>query len=738
MTVKKLMLINALHEEESRVAIIEDGYLHELDIESAYKAVTKSNIYRGKITKVEASLQAAFIEYGSARQGFLPINEIHPDYWKEGVDKSLNPRNLSIQDILQSKQEILVQVVKEERGNKGAALTTNISLAGRYLVLSPNTVRGGISRKLSDEDRRSMKEILKQLEVPDNMGLIIRTAGKDQTLEALQRDYQYLRRLWDEIRITSETTPSPALIYLDGDLATRAIRDHFSDDIQEIWVDNHEVYTRTKAFVHAVIPGKEKLVKLYRGKKPLFRLHNIEAQCEETHQREIRLPSGGSIVLDPTEALTAIDVNSARATKGKHIDDTALAINLEAAEEVARQLRIRDIGGLIVIDFIDMANRKHGQQVEEILRKACKSDKARIQFARISRFGLLEMSRQRLHPSVRESTTENCPRCQGRGSIRTVDSMALQMLTRMEDWSEKGKRPTLIVQVPSETGEYLMNNKRAIIARIEEAYDIQITLQIRQDLDIPHYRIERQWNENNQQRVEVLEDTAKRIKPPRPNRKLKPVKPVVGIPTPVPEPVIEEPKKTGPLQALINLFTGSEKKAEAQPVEKNKAPKEEQTNKRRRRGGRNRNRTGSAQNEAGGANTDNKQSTSPAKKAVPKKSKQTNKQQSDDKKSKEAIVNDSGEGETTTSKPRRRRRRRRRPSGNNETDAAQNNTSQENDKKSTSAPSVDTSKASKPAAEKKDTPKVVKPLVEKKNVPKATAEKTVPSTASTPVAKTSE
>jgi len=737
-TVMKLMLINALHEEESRVAIIEDGYLHELDIESAYKAVTKSNIYRGKITKVEASLQAAFIEYGSARQGFLPINEIHPDYWKEGVDKSLNPRNLSIQDILQSKQEILVQVVKEERGNKGAALTTNISLAGRYLVLSPNTVRGGISRKLSDEDRRSMKEILKQLEVPDNMGLIIRTAGKDQTLEALQRDYQYLRRLWDEIRITSETTPSPALIYLDGDLATRAIRDHFSDDIQEIWVDNHEVYTRTKAFVHAVIPGKEKLVKLYRGKKPLFRLHNIEAQCEETHQREIRLPSGGSIVLDPTEALTAIDVNSARATKGKHIDDTALAINLEAAEEVARQLRIRDIGGLIVIDFIDMANRKHGQQVEEILRKACKSDKARIQFARISRFGLLEMSRQRLHPSVRESTTENCPRCQGRGSIRTVDSMALQMLTRMEDWSEKGKRPTLIVQVPSETGEYLMNNKRAIIARIEEAYDIQITLQIRQDLDIPHYRIERQWNENNQQRVEVLEDTAKRIKPPRPNRKLKPVKPVVGIPTPVPEPVIEEPKKTGPLQALINLFTGSEKKAEAQPVEKNKAPKEEQTNKRRRRGGRNRNRTGSAQNEAGGANTDNKQSTSPAKKAVPKKSKQTNKQQSDDKKSKEAIVNDSGEGETTTSKPRRRRRRRRRPSGNNETDAAQNNTSQENDKKSTSAPSVDTSKASKPAAEKKDTPKVVKPLVEKKNVPKATAEKTVPSTASTPVAKTSE
>jgi len=262
------MLINALHDEESRVAIVEDEYLHELDIESAHKVLTKSNIYKAKVTKVEGSLQAAFVEYGAARQGFLSLSEIHPDYWKEGVDKSTNPRNLSIQDILQAKQELLVQVVKEERGNKGAALTTHISLAGRYLVLSPNTSRGGISRKLSDDERRSMKEILKQLEVPDNMGLIIRTAGKDQTLEALQRDYNYLRRLWDEIRITSETTASPALIYLEGDLATRAIRDHFSDDIQEIWVDNHEIYTRTKAFVHAVLPGKEKLVKLYRAKNP--------------------------------------------------------------------------------------------------------------------------------------------------------------------------------------------------------------------------------------------------------------------------------------------------------------------------------------------------------------------------------------------------------------------------------------------------------------------------------------
>ncbi|NWF38729.1 Rne/Rng family ribonuclease [Mariprofundus sp. NF] len=666
------MLINANHDEESRVAIVEDGYLHELDIECASKALTKSNIYKGKITKVEASLQAAFVEYGSNRQGFLSLNEIHPDYWKDGVDKSANPRNLSIQDILQPKQEILVQVVKEERGNKGAALTTQISLAGRYLVLSPNTTRGGISRKLSDEERRSMKEILSQLEVPDNMGLIIRTAGKDQNLEALQRDYSYLRRLWDEIRIKSETTPSPALIYLEGDLATRAIRDHFSDDVQEIWVDNHEVYTHTKAFVHAVLPGKEKLVKLYRGKVPLFRNYSIESQCEEIHEREIRLPSGGSIVLDPTEALTSIDINSSRATKGKHIDDTALAINLEAAEEIARQLRIRDIGGLIVIDFIDMASRKHGQQVEELLRKACKTDKARIQFARISRFGLLEMSRQRLHPSVRESTTEPCPRCQGRGSIRTVESMALQMLTRMEDWAEAGKKPTLIVQVPSDTGEYLMNNKRANIARIEEVNEVQITLQIRPDLDIPHYRIERQWSENNQQRVEVLEDTSKKIKPPRSGRKLKPVKPVVGIPTPPPpEP---EVKKDGPLKTLINMLTGASRKERLQKEaaeEELRLKKEAAANSRKRRssGSGNRSRRRPAGNSAAKAAEDSAAVHSDQPRSETQRPKRKRKPKPKVEKSEtaqtETVQAEAGDnGETSEAKPRRRRRRRRRPSGN--------------------------------------------------------------------------
>ncbi|MDT8375877.1 MAG: Rne/Rng family ribonuclease [Mariprofundaceae bacterium] len=684
MTTKKLMLINASHEEESRVAIVNGEYLQELDIESAQKTLTKGNIYKGTITKVEASLQAAFVEYGSGRQGFLSLSEIHPDYWKEGVDKSADPRKINIQDVLERKQSILVQVVKEERGNKGAALTTIISLAGRYLVLSPNTTRGGISRKLSDDVRRAMKEILSQLQVPDNMGLIIRTAGKDQTFDSLERDYSYLRRLWDEIRIKGESAPTPSLIYLEGDLATRAIRDHFTDDISEIWVDNHEIYTRTKQFVHAVLPGKEKLVKLYRGKKPLFRHYGIEPQCEEIHEREIRLSSGGSIVFDPTEALTSIDVNSSRATKGKHIDDTALATNLEAAEEVARQLRIRDIGGLIVIDFIDMASRKHAQQVEEALRLATKADKARIQLARISRFGLLEMSRQRLHPSVRETTSETCPRCTGRGHVLTVESMALQMLTRMEDLAEAGKKPTLVVQVPSDTGEYLMNNKRDNIARIEEIYDVQITLQIRPDLVIPHYRIERHWNENNQQRIEVLEDTTKGKKPARSGRKLKPLKPVVGIP---PSPDSRRNRASSDKSwwsSLIESIFGNGKKKKAE--EERGKRSEGRSGGRRDQGGRNRNRP--VRDNQPRARQDVDQSQQDAKPGEEKKRRPRRRnrqrpkreadpsQQTEEKQLSSSVTSEessSPEKSGDAQRSKKRRRRRRPSSGNGSSENSQEN-----------------------------------------------------------------
>jgi len=658
-TIKKLMLINASHEEESRVAIVLNDYLQELDIESAHKSLTKGNIYKGTVTKVEASLQAAFVEYGSARQGFLPLNEIHPDCWKEGADKSADPRKVNIRDVLEHKQELLIQVVKEERGNKGAALTTNISLAGRYTVLMPNNSRGGISRKLSEEERRAIKQILAHLNVPDEMGLIVRTAGKDQELESLEWDYQYLRRLWDEIRIKGDSAPSPSLIYLEGDLATRAIRDHFTDDIDEIWVDNHEIYTRTKDFVHAVLPGKEKLVKLYRGKQPLFRKYNIESQCEEIHEREIRLRSGGSIVFDPTEALTSVDVNSSRATGGKNIDATALATNLEAAEEIARQLRIRDIGGLVVIDFIDMANRKHGQQVEEVLRNACRSDKARIQFAKISRFGLLEMSRQRLHPSVRESTTETCPRCRGRGSIRTVESMALQMLTRMEDWAKMGKKPTLVVQVPSDTGEYLMNNKRDNIARIEEQYEVQITLQIKPELMIPHYRIERQWNENNQHRVEVLEDTSKGKKPAKANRKLNPLKPVVGIPTPQKR-IKKKAELPAWIAAFIDILTGASRKKKREEEERKKRNAQ---NRKRRNQSRRKNKNNRPKNDGNKQQSEQKNN---AKKA--------NKSNGDNKKTNQTEGLNNANKQTTEgtqeAPQRKRRRRRRKPAAKRD---AQNN-----------------------------------------------------------------
>ncbi|HKI59588.1 MAG TPA: Rne/Rng family ribonuclease [Mariprofundaceae bacterium] len=710
MTVKKLMLINASHEEESRVAIVDGEYLQELDIESAQKALTKGNIYKGTITKVEASLQACFVEYGSGRQGFMPLNEIHPDYWKEGADKSADPRKTNIQDVLEHKQQILVQVVKEERGTKGAALTTFISLAGRYLVLSPNTTRGGISRKLSDEDRKAMKQILSQLQVPDNMGLIVRTAGKDQTLDSLDRDYSYLRRLWDEIRIKGESAPSPSLIYLEGDLATRAIRDHFTDDISEIWVDNHEIYTRTKQFVHAVLPGKEKLVKLYRGKKPLFRHYGIEPQCEEIHEREIRLNSGGSIVFDPTEALTSIDVNSSRATKGKHIDDTALATNLEAADEVARQLRIRDIGGLIVVDFIDMVSRKHAQQVEERLRAATKGDKARIQMARISRFGLLEMSRQRLHPSVRETTSEVCPRCTGRGHVLTVESMALQMLTRMEDLAEAGKKPTLIVQVPSDTGEYLMNNKRENIARIEENYDVQITLQIRPDLVIPHYRIERQWNEDNQQRIEVLEDTSKGKKPARSGRKLKPSKPVVGIP---PAPGKHE-RKSRPGKSwwstLIEKILGDSKAKKEEEERKRESRGNKRGGKRGGQGNRNRsNRDKHPRNKQDGEASKQEPKQGEEKKSRPRRRnrnrpKRDTEQPQPGEETKVDIVANSAENasseQNSEGKKPRRRRRKRRPSGNNG-DAANTENNQQGQKAQDGGEARE-KKANKPSESKRD------------------------------------
>ena len=428
------------------------------------------------------------------------------------------------------------------------------------------------------------------------MGLLVRTAGRDQKLDALRRDYQYLRRLWDEIRIRGAAAEAPSLIYMEADLATRAIRDHYTEDIDEVWVDDPEVYARVKRFMHAVMPGRERTVKLYRGRKPLFRHFGVEEQCEEIYARELRLPSGGAIVIDPTEALTAIDVHSSRATSEQHIEETALKTNLEAAREIARQLRIRDIGGLVVIDFIDMPLRKHRQMVEEELRQACERDKARIQIDRISRFGLLELSRQRLQPSVRESTTEPCPRCRGRGFVQTVEAMALLVLSRIEDWAERDKGPMLVVQVPSDVGEYLMNQKREDLARIEELYRLQVNLQIRADLVSPHYRIERHYRDGNQQKTEALEDTTKEKKAPR-AKKLKPSKPIVGTDLLAAQ---AAPAGDGAGTRLRDWWQGVVRRVKGWFAP---APKPEQPpakRRRRRRGGRRRNRGGARRSSGGG------------------------------------------------------------------------------------------------------------------------------------------
>ncbi|MDQ6961497.1 MAG: Rne/Rng family ribonuclease [Mariprofundaceae bacterium] len=695
---KKCILINAVHPEESRVAIADRGYLQELEVEAAEKVQVKSNIYKGIITRVEPSLQAAFVEYGSAKQGFLPLNEIHSDYWRDGKHADADVRKAHIQDVIEGRQHILVQVVKEERGNKGAALTTFISLAGRYLVLSPNTARAGISRKLNDEDRRTVKQLIEHLDVPPNMGIIVRTAGKDQELESLQRDFSYLLRLWEEIRIKADGAKVPSFIYLDGDLATRTIRDHFSDDIEEIWVDQYELYQRTKQFVHAVLPGKEKIVKLYRDKVPLFTKFGIEEQCAEIYAREINMKSGAQLVFDPTEALTSIDINSGRSTSAKHIDETALETNLESAREIARQLRIRDIGGLIVIDFIDMSSRKHAQLVEEELRKACKGDKARIQFARISRFGLLEMSRQRLHLSIRESTSEVCPRCQGLGSIRTVESIALHLLNRIDDEAKCLREgDTLTIQMAAEAVDYLSNHKRQSLLHIEDVYKIPVYLQTRTEIHHPHYRIERQWQDDSgQARIEVLEDTAKGKKVIRSRRKLKQnQKPVVGVPTAEDATPKKEEVKTWWALLLDRLF-GS-------PVTAMEEVKPKKTKVIERR-----------------------QNKKPAVAVKKEQAKQEKKEQP-----KEEKKEKSSEGEVEGTPSRRRRRRRRSPrkdeSGVNTPQADTINSDQNTtqDKPKQDKPTQDKPTQDKPTQDKpkQDKPKQDKPKQDKPTQDKPTQDK---------------
>ncbi|MBO8214660.1 Rne/Rng family ribonuclease [Acinetobacter nosocomialis] len=481
----KRMLINATHAEEVRVALITGNRLYDFDLENRTREQKKSNIYKGHVTRVEPSLEAVFVEYGAGRQGFLSMREIANSYFQA------DPRQTSnIRELITEGTELLVQVEKEERGNKGAALSTFISLAGRYLVLMPNNPKGGgISRQISGSVREELKEILASLNVPRGMSVIVRTAGIGRTQEELQLDLQHLLDLWAQIQSTASSGPSPMLVHQEAGVVTRAIRDYLRDDVAEILIDSEQAYNEAYNFVKAVMPRQLDKLKTYTLNEPLFAHFGIESQIQTAYEREVKLPSGGSIVIDQTEALVSIDINSAKSTRGHDVEETALNTNLEAAEEIARQLRLRDIGGLVVIDFIDMTKERNQRMVEAKLREATQSDRARIQFGQLSRFGLMEMSRQRLRPSLEEATGYVCPRCHGTGMVRDLRSLSLSIMRKVEEIALRERHGEVQVEVPVEIAAFLLNEKRHSLVYLEQTSGVRVTVLPHPHLETPHYEI---------------------------------------------------------------------------------------------------------------------------------------------------------------------------------------------------------------------------------------------------------
>src|SRR6186997_3099783 len=553
----KRMLFNATQAEELRVAIVDGQKLVDLDIESAAKEQRKSNIYKAVITRVEPSLEACFVDYGTERHGFLPFKEIARQYLKgrargnsesDDGDSEGGSRG-RIQDQLREGMELIVQVDKDERGNKGAALTTYISLAGRYLVLMPNNPRGGgVSRRIEGEDRNELREVMDQLQVPEGMSLIARTAGIGRSAEELQWDLNYLLQLWHAIEKAAEEEKGPCLIYLESSLVVRAIRDLFQPDIGEILIDTPAIYEQAVSFMSTVMPANVNKVKHYRDDIPLFSRFQIEHQIESAYRRDVTLPSGGAIVIDHTEALVSVDVNSARATRGHDIEQTAFNTNLEAADEVARQLRLRDLGGLIVIDFIDMENAKNQREVENRLRDALRHDRARVQIGKISRFGLLELSRQRLQPSLEETTHSPCPRCHGTGYIRDTASTALHVLRILQEEAMKENTAAIHAQVPVGVATYLLNEKRSEIFGIEARLKVNVLLIPNPNLSTPNYNVER------------LRHDAEKLDEQKPSYEMVtvPDEEPVGMPTkgaekpaPRPEPLVKgiQPAQPAPMSA---------------------------------------------------------------------------------------------------------------------------------------------------------------------------------------------
>jgi ribonuclease E len=483
------MLVNATQSEELRVAMVDGQKLYDLDIETASRAQKKANIYKGKITRVEPSLDAAFVNYGADRHGFLPLKEISREYFRKEPEQG---QRVNIREMLKEGQDIVVQVEKEERGTKGAALTTFISLAGRFIVLMPNNPRaGGVSRRITGEERDLVRDALQSINLPEGMGAIVRTAGVGRSEEELRWDMDYLMGIWDAIKEAAVSSESPSLIFQDSNAIIRALRDHLTADIGEILVDDSQTFKEAQEFMQRAMPHNQRKLNYYDDPVPLFTRFQIESQIESAYAHTVQLPSGGSIVIDPTEALVSIDINSARATKGDDIEATALATNLEAADEVARQCRLRDLGGLLVIDFIDMGPSRNQREVENRLHQAVRADRARVQLGKISRFGLLEMSRQRLRSSLGESAHQICPRCNGSGNVRSVESLALSILRLVAEEARKERTDKVVAQLPVNVATYLLNEKRDWISRIEEREKLQVILVANPELETPNYSIRR-------------------------------------------------------------------------------------------------------------------------------------------------------------------------------------------------------------------------------------------------------
>ncbi|MBZ4201371.1 MAG: Rne/Rng family ribonuclease [Methylotenera sp.] len=591
----KRMLFNATQSEELRVAIVDGQKLIDLDIEHAGKEQRKSNIYKGVITRIEPSLEAAFVDYGMDRHGFLPFKEVARSYFKEGADSKAR-----IQDALKEGQEIIVQVDKDERGNKGAALTTFISLAGRYLVLMPNNPRGGgVSRRIEGEDRDELRDVLAQLQVPKGMSIIARTAGIGRNAEELQWDLNYLTQLWAAIDGASAMQSGAYLIYQEGSLVIRAIRDYFSADIGEILIDTPDIHEQALQFMSHVMPGNVARVKLYQDEIPLFTRFQIEHQIESAFSREVRLPSGGAIVIDHTEALVSVDVNSGRATRGSDIEHTAFNTNMEAAEEVARQLRLRDLGGLVVIDFIDMESQRNQRDVENALREALHHDRARVQTGKISRFGLLELSRQRLRPSLGETNHIPCPRCNGTGHIRGIESTALHILRITQEDAMKDNSAIIQVQLPVEVATFLLNEKRADIHAIEQRMGVEVVLIPNIHLETPNYNIVRVKHDDvteetsraSYKLVELPTETSYIPTPEQTAKEVRPVAAVRGITPAAPAPIVAEKSAVAtPILSLLGRIKNLFSSASSSSTQKTEAEKNEELNRDRNRNNRNRNR----------------------------------------------------------------------------------------------------------------------------------------------------